>query len=174
MTTLRPTLVLNASFEPVTITSLKRALKLVLKGAAVVEEVSGHIRSGKDKFDAPSVIRLREYRRVPRQTRALSRKNILLRDGYRCQYCHKEPGPAKLTLDHVVPRAQGGESTWQNLVASCKSCNNRKGARTPEQAGMPLARQPKPFSIHTSRALMRMSGAEEATWRKYLYYDNAA
>lgn len=170
MTTLRPTLVLNASYEAIVICSLKRAMTLVLKGAAVVEEVSGSIRSGKTDFPAPSVIRLRQYRRVPKQTRALSRKNILLRDGYRCQYCLTDFVPGKLTLDHVVPRAHGGPSTWENLVASCRPCNQRKGDKTPEQAGMVLSRRPKPFTVHTSRQLLRASGEMQADWQKYLFY----
>ena len=90
------------------------------------------------------VIRLLEYRRIPHQTRALSRKNILMRDRYTCQYCHRTLPSGELTLDHVIPRSRAGESAWENLVACCHPCNNRKGSRTPEEAGMKLARQPRP------------------------------
>ena len=107
---------------------------------------------------------------IPHQTRALSRKNILMRDRYTCQYCHRTLPSAELTLDHVIPRSRAGESAWENLVACCHSCNNRKGGRTPEEAGMKLARPPRPFSIHTSRHLMRMLGRSDAQWRKYLFY----
>jgi 5-methylcytosine-specific restriction endonuclease McrA len=76
----------------------------------------------------------------------------------------------ELTLDHVIPRSRAGESAWENLVACCHYCNNHKGSRTPEEAGMKLLRQPRPFSLHTSRHLMRMLGNGEAQWRKYLFY----
>ena len=104
----------------------------------------------------PSVIRLLEYRRIPFQGRALSRKNILVRDRYTCQYCHKTFSGGDLTLDHVIPRSRAGETSWENMVACCHTCNNRKGSRTPEEAGMRLLRQPRPFSLHTSRHLMRL------------------
>jgi 5-methylcytosine-specific restriction endonuclease McrA len=118
----------------------------------------------------PSVIRLLEYRRIPHQTRALSRKNILMRDRYTCQYCHRTMPSSELTLDHVVPRSRAGETTWENLVACCHPCNNRKGNRTPDEAGMKLARMPRPFSLHTSRDLMRLMGKADDQWRKYLFY----
>jgi 5-methylcytosine-specific restriction endonuclease McrA len=167
----RPVLVLNASYEPINICAARRALVLVLKGVASAEEESMiAVHSARTHVRLPSVIRLLEYRRIPRQTRALSRKNILMRDRYTCQYCHRVLPSAELTLDHVVPRSRSGESAWENLVACCHGCNNRKGGRTPEEAGMKLARQPRPFSLHTSRHLMRMLGKGEAQWRKYLFF----
>jgi len=81
-----------------------------------------------------------------------------MRDRYTCQYCHRTLPSGELTLDHVVPRSRAGESAWENLVACCHVCNNRKGSRTPEEAGMKLVRQPRPFSLHTSRHLIRMLG----------------
>ena len=167
----RPVLVLNASYEPINICAARRALVLVLKGVAAAEEESLHaIHSARAHVRLPSVIRLLEYRRIPHQTRALSRKNILMRDRYTCQYCHRTMPSGELTLDHVIPRSRAGESAWENLVACCHPCNNRKGNRTPEEAGMKLARQPRPFSLHTSRHLMRMLGRGDAQWRKYLFY----
>ena len=167
----RPVLVLNASYEPINICAARRALVLVLKGVAAAEEESViAVHSARSHVRLPTVIRLLEYRRIPRQTRALSRKNILMRDRYTCQYCHRLLPSAELTLDHVIPRSRAGESAWENLVACCHGCNNRKGSRTPEEAGMKLARQPKPFSLHTSRHLMRMLGKGEAQWRKYLFF----
>jgi len=167
----RPVLVLNASYEPINICAARRALVLVLKGVASAEEETMiAVHSARAHVRLPSVIRLLEYRRIPRQTRPLSRKNILMRDRYTCQYCHRVLASADLTLDHVVPRSRSGESAWENLVACCHGCNNRKGSRTPEEAGMKLARQPKPFSLHTSRHLMRMLGKGEAQWRKYLFF----
>jgi len=167
----RPVLVLNASYEPVNICAARRAIVLVLKGVATAEEQS-HIvvRSALDSFRLPSVIRLLGYRRIPHQTRALSRKNILIRDRFTCQYCQRTLPSAELTLDHVVPRSRSGESAWENLVACCHDCNNRKGNRTPEEAGMRLSRQPRPFSLHTSRHLMRLLGRSDEQWKKYLFY----
>ena len=167
----KPVLVLNASYEPINICAARRALVLVLKGVASAEEESTqHIHSARSAVRLPSVIRLLEYRRIPHQTRALSRKNILMRDRYTCQYCHRTLPSAELTLDHVVPRSRAGESNWENLVACCNPCNNRKGNRTPEEAGMKLARPPRPFSLHTSRHLMRLLGKSDEQWRKYLFY----
>ena len=77
---------------------------------------------------------------------------------------------AELTLDHVIPRSRLGESAWENLVACCHPCNNKKGSRTPEEAGMKLLRAPRPFSLHTSRHLMRLLGKSDEQWRKYLFY----
>src|SRR5690242_16116123 len=124
----KPVLVLNASYEPINICAARRALVLVLKGVASAEEVSPQVvHSARKIVSLPSVIRLLEYRRIPHQTRALSRKNILLRDRNTCQYCGVLLSSGELTLDHVVPRSRGGSSTWENLVACCHPCNRRKG-----------------------------------------------
>ena len=137
----QPVLVLNASYEPINVCAARRALILILKGVASAEEdASSHVHSYNRLVALPSVIRLLEYRRIPQQSRALSRKNILLRDRYTCQYCQKVLNSGELTLDHVIPRSRAGETTWENLVASCNPCNNRKGNRTPEEAGMKLLR----------------------------------
>ena len=118
----------------------------------------------------PSVIRLLEYRRIPHQTRALSRKNILLRDRNTCQYCGEVLPSSELTLDHVVPRSRGGASTWENLVACCHPCNRQKGNQFPTEADMKLMREPRAFNLHTSRHIMRLMGRSDDKWRKYLFY----
>jgi 5-methylcytosine-specific restriction endonuclease McrA len=167
----RPVLVLNASYEPINVCAARRALVLVLKGVASAEEESLYsVHSSRRLLKLPSVIRLLEYRRIPHQTRSLSRKNILMRDRYTCQYCHRTLASSELTLDHVIPRSRSGETAWENLVACCHHCNNVKGSRTPEEAGMKLMRPPRPFSLHTSRHLMRLLGKSDAQWRKYLFY----
>jgi 5-methylcytosine-specific restriction endonuclease McrA len=167
----RPVLVLNASYEPINICAARRALILIFKGVAMAEEHAGaQLHSQRETIQLPSVIRLLEYRRIPHQTRALSRKNILMRDRYTCQYCHKVLPSGELTLDHVVPRSRAGETAWENLVACCHPCNNRKGNRTPDEAGMKLHRAPRPFSLHTSRHLMRLLGRSDEQWKKYLFY----
>jgi len=167
----RPVLVLNASYEPVHVCAARRALVLLLKGVATTEEATPHqVHSAHASIPLPSVIRLLEYRRIPHQPRALSRKNIFLRDGYTCQYCGRTLAAKDLTLDHVMPRSRGGATTWENLVTCCIECNNRKGNRTPEEAGMRLARPPRPFTLHTSRHLMRALAHADQQWKKYLFY----
>lgn len=167
----KPVLVLNASYEPINICAARRALVLVLKGVAAPEEFSSLLlHSARSVVKLPSVIRLLEYRRIPHQTRALSRKNILMRDRYTCQYCARMLLSGELTLDHVIPRSRSGETAWENLVACCHPCNNQKGNRTPEEAGMKLVRQPRPFSLHTSRHLMRLLAKSDDQWQKYLFY----
>jgi len=166
-----PVLVLNASYEPINVCAARRAIVLVLKGVAMAEEVNGHLlHSARLAIRIPSVIRLLEYRRIPHQTRALSRKNILLRDRNACQYCGTVLASSELTLDHVVPRSRGGASTWENLVACCHICNRRKGNRLPGEAGMKLLREPRAFNLHTSRHIMRLMGHSDDKWRKYLFY----
>lgn len=167
-----PVLVLNASYEPINICGARRALVLVLKGVAKTEEEQGAIlHAARVRMPMPSVIRLLEYRRIPHQTRALSRKNILLRDRNTCQYCGVVLPSSELTLDHVQPRSRGGLSTWENLVACCHNCNRRKGNQLlHELEEMKLLREPRPFSLHTSRHIMRMIGHSDQKWRKYLYY----
>jgi len=166
-----PVLVLNASYEPINICAARRAVVLVLKGVAMTEEENGHyLHAARFTMRLPSVIRLLEYRRIPHQTRALSRKNILLRDRNTCQYCGNVHPSGELTLDHVVPRSRGGLSAWENLVACCHPCNRQKGNQLAHEAGMRLLREPRAFTLHTSRHIMRMIGRSDAKWRKYLFY----
>jgi 5-methylcytosine-specific restriction endonuclease McrA len=166
-----PVLVLNASYEPINVCAARRAIILVLKGVAMTEEENGHfLHAARLAMRLPSVIRLLEYRRIPHQTRALSRKNILLRDRNTCQYCGEFMASGELTLDHVVPRSRGGASSWENLVACCHSCNRRKGNQLPIEARMVLRREPRAFNLHTSRHIMRLMGRSDDKWRKYLFY----
>jgi len=166
-----PVLVLNATFEPINVTAVRRALVLLLKGVAQAEELNtSEVHSPTRAVPVPSVIRLLSYRHIPQQSRALSRKNILMRDRNTCQFCGRQFPAAELTLDHVVPRSRGGRSSWENLVACCYNCNNNKGDRTPEEAGLRLVRRPRPFTLHTSRQLMRLMGHQDEKWRKYLFF----
>lgn len=164
----RLVLVLNGSYEPIQLTSARRAMTLICKGAALVEEVSPYVvKTSQITLPIPEVIRLVRYRRVPRINRTVSRKGILLRDGYTCQYCGEKRGPRELTLDHVIPRSRSGQNTWENLVACCFPCNNRKGDRTPEEAGMELLHKPMRMSIHSKHRKLRT--AETPSWDKYLF-----
>ncbi len=163
-----PVLVLNNAFEPINICTAKRAMVLTMKGAAIVQETSGKfLRTSRVKLPLPSVIRLLSYRSVPRHSRSVSRKNIMIRDSYTCQYCRSLLPAARLTLDHVLPRSRAGRSTWENLVACCYPCNNRKGDRLPEEATMTLIKRPTKFGVHDKH---RMIGAGDETWKQYLFY----
>jgi 5-methylcytosine-specific restriction endonuclease McrA len=165
-----PVLVLNASYEPISITSARKAVRLVLKGIAETEALSGRsLRSGRTSFPLPSVIRLRVYRDIPRRANVVTRKNIFMRDRFTCQYCKRRLLSNSLTLDHVIPQSRGGKSDWGNLVACCKPCNNKKGNQTPEEAGLTLPKRSL-YSVHTSRHLVRQAGEDNEDWRKYLFY----
>jgi 5-methylcytosine-specific restriction endonuclease McrA len=164
-------LVLNASFEPINVCTARRAVVLVLKGVALAEESSNTwLHSSRFSMPTPSVIRLRGYIHIPFERKSLSRKNILLRDHNTCQYCARGFAPQELTLDHIVPRSRGGDSTWDNLVASCRSCNNRKGDRSPEDAGLRLLKRPQAYTLHVNRQIIRYLGRTDEAWRKYLFY----
>ncbi len=164
-------LVLNSTYEPINVCTVRRAIVLVLKGVARTEErAASDLRTARKSFPSPSVIRLMDYVHIPFERKSLSRKNILLRDHNTCQYCGQIFSPADLTLDHVHPRSRGGPSNWDNLVACCKRCNNRKGSATPEEAHMKLIKRPQAFSLHVNRQIMRYLGRGDAAWRKYLFY----
>ena len=136
-----PVLILNVNFEPLHVCNTKRALSLVLSGKAeIVLNGRGTIRSPSREFDLPSIIKLQYMVKRPRPRVSLSKREILRRDNYTCQYCGRKS--SHLTIDHVVPRHMGGPHSWRNLVAACSPCNRRKGGRTPEQANMLLLRPP--------------------------------
>jgi 5-methylcytosine-specific restriction endonuclease McrA len=166
----RPVLVLNAYYEPISITPAQNAMKLLVKGVADITETDPSERFVHINFKLPSVVRLAQYKRIPYRHVMPHRHNIILRDGNTCQYCYQVFPSIQLTMDHVIPRAHGGRSTWENLVAACQPCNGLKADRTPEQAGMELLRIPRMLSIHTSRHMLRMLGSTDPNWRKYLYH----
>ncbi len=139
-------LVLNATFEPINVCSVRRAAVLLLKEKAeLVERAAWELRSEHTQMPRPVVIRLMTYVRVPRDTerRKITRRAVFARDGWSCQYCGAR---SNLTVDHVIPRSKGGDSSWENIVASCAPCNRRKGDRLPAQANMHPRRAPRPPS----------------------------
>ena len=168
MTVKSPVLVLNASYEPIAICQARRALTLLVKGAAAVEE--SHDVLVWRNMRMPSVIRLSRYRKVPQKRHIVTRRNIFSRDLNACQYCGVVFPSSRLTLDHVLPRSRGGRDTWENLVTCCHSCNHRKADRTPEESDMALIRMPRAVNVHTARSLMRTRGEDFPLWRKYLYF----
>ena len=133
--------------------------------AEVVEELDRPLRAATDTYPWPHVIRLVHYVRVPRIVqRKISRRALFARDNWRCVYCGTAGG--RLTLDHVVPRSRGGDSTWENVVTSCAPCNRRKGNSLPRQVGMKLLRQPRTPSPHVF--IQVASPTIPAAWQQYL------
>ena len=161
----RHVLVLNTTYEPINVCSLKRALILVLKDRAeVLESTSHRVRSEKLSLARPTVVRLRTYVKIPPgERRRISRRAVMARDGFRCQYCGST---RQLTLDHIVPTSRGGRTTWENLVTSCAPCNVRKGARLLGEIGMALHTRPRPPSL--SELLMPGTGELPDDWITYL------
>jgi 5-methylcytosine-specific restriction endonuclease McrA len=183
-----PVLVLNRYFVPVTITSVKRAFVLMYSGVAKavgsdfetfdfeswsqISAMKGDedvVRTVNAVILTPRVIVLVRYEGVIRKEAKFNRINIFRRDGGTCQYCTRKFSRSELTIDHVIPRSQGGRSVWDNVVCCCVDCNRKKGGRTPEQARMKLKRKPKkplwdPFSNIYIKAVMYKE------WEPYLNF----
>ena len=153
----RLVLVLNSTYEPINVCSLHRAIVLLLKGKAeIIETAAAVLRSERTSLEAPAVVRLLHYVRLPHaDCRRVSRRAILARDGFRCQYCGST---RHLTIDHIIPRSRGGASSWENVVTSCAPCNVRKGSCLPSEVGMSPSRKPRPpvpgdFVLAAQRAI---------------------
>jgi 5-methylcytosine-specific restriction endonuclease McrA len=160
-------LLLNQNYEPLSICSAKKAIVLLYLGKAEIVERydSLMVHSVSTELPLPSVLRLDRYVRVPNRRILLTRKNILKRDRFQCQYCGARGKP--LTVDHVIPKERGGKETWENLVAACVECNTRKGNRTPEEANMPLLKVPKkPNYLHF---IQNFHGTIDDRWKPYLF-----
>jgi 5-methylcytosine-specific restriction endonuclease McrA len=191
-------LVLNKLFMAVHVISVRRAFSLLCKELAEVvsledgqfatydfstwrelsayraanfrQEEDDWVRTVSCEIQAPRVIRLLDYDKLPRQTVKFNRRNIFARDNNQCQFCGKRFPTAELSLDHVVPRSQGGLSTWENIVCACLACNVRKGGRTPKQAHMALIR--KPEKPKRSPLLnLKLTQTKYRSWQAFL--DNA-
>ncbi len=140
------TLVLNAGYEPMQLISWQRALCLVLsQKAEVIAQYDAVVRSVSQAIQLPSVVRLVRYVQVVSRFGFVrcTRRNVLLRDRFQCQYCGVKCREGAISIDHVMPRSRGGKTSWTNVVAACHTCNRRKGSLTPEEAGMPLRKPPK-------------------------------
>lgn len=181
-----PVLVLNRFFSPVSVIPARRAMLLLFGGAAVALDEAGEahpfatwkalpVRAEDDvlpivggKLRVPRVLHLIRYDRSPGVAVRLTRRNLMLRDQHQCQYCGKRPNPRDLNLDHVLPRSRGGADSWENLVVSCRSCNLKKGRRTPEEAGMRLLRAPhKPRWTTTAQILLNLR-EPYSEWQPFL------
>jgi 5-methylcytosine-specific restriction endonuclease McrA len=181
-----PVLILNRHFEPVQVTTAKRAFVLLYGGAAQALDEDGESydfdlwRSlpARDADDVvpivggilrvPRVLHLHRYDRVPRATVRLTRKNLMLRDAHQCQYCLKRPPVRDLNIDHVLPRSRGGDDSWENLVTACRVCNLRKGWKTPEEANMRLARRPFRPKWTMSAQILLGGGSRFIEWEPFL------
>jgi 5-methylcytosine-specific restriction endonuclease McrA len=161
-------LVLNVTYEPLNIVSLRRAVVLLLKDKAEILEASeSRIRAERLSLPVPLVIRLVYYVRVPHHLDVpCTRRTVMIRDNYTCQYCGATPPRSSLTIDHVLPKVRGGQTTWENVVCACQACNLHKGSRTPQEANMLLRSTPgRPrylAMVLFSQASMRQ------VWSKYL------
>ena len=173
----RKVLLLNGSYEPLGTISIPRAVRLIWKNSAELIEPDGDriLRSQHYEFPQPSVVRLIEYIDVRgRQRRSSSKRTrILARDHYRCQYCGKHGGLFDLTIDHILPASRGGSTSADNLVASCFACNQRKGDRTPEEARMPLLKNPAALTYGIDRSILCHDAESRPEWRKYLFLESA-
>lgn len=167
-------LLLNASFEPLRALPLRRALRLVMDGKAEILESDGQVGGTSGPVVRPVVIRLKKFIHVPRRFRKQVNNTFLFaRDGYRCQYCGRHQRELShregLNRDHVIPKCQGGENTWENCVTSCSSCNSRKDNRTPAQAGMKLLSVPtEPMLVHLQWAVRKLTPMQQK-WVTYFY-----
>jgi 5-methylcytosine-specific restriction endonuclease McrA len=200
----RKVLVLNRGWNPIAVVSLEEALKKVIGSddadepkARIIdanqdfrlftwedwsklkaEDGEAVVRSAKDAFRIPEIILLSKYKGFPQQRVHFSRRTIYRRDGNQCQYCLKKPGTSELTIDHIVPRAQGGKTTWENCCLACTPCNRKKADRTPEQAHMKLARKPFKPKFTLYKGDYRCKSWEQilgvAYWETELESDNPA
>jgi len=179
-------LLLNRHFCPVAVTTARRAMVLLFGGAAEALDAGGNVHD----FDrwrelpvsvtddaipiiggairVPRVLHLLRYDRAPRIVVRLTRRNLMLRDEHQCQYCGRRPGHRDLNLDHVMPRSRGGKDSWENLVVSCRTCNLRKGRRTPEEAGMILLRRPQRPRWSTPAQILMAEREPLEEWEPYL------
>jgi 5-methylcytosine-specific restriction endonuclease McrA len=158
-------LVLNATYEPLSVVSARRAVVLVVREKAeLVESKDRTFSSERLTIPVPSVIRLKRYVRVPYRRRvALNRRAVFARDEHTCQYC----GAAAENIDHVLPRSRGGSHTWENVVAACRRCNTRKGDRRPEEAGLVLRATPRAPREH-GWLLVGLGAPPDPCWHAYL------
>jgi len=164
------TLLLNATFEPLAIVPWKKAVTLIfLQKVEILSEYDREIMSVSRSMKLPAVIRLLRFVRNHRNGLRFSRRNVLLRDDYTCQYCGKRFDPKYLTCDHIIPKSRGGATEWSNIVTSCIYCNLKKGDRLPEEGNMhPRKRPGKPDHFYILRLNMGVKVLPEP-WKAYTF-----
>jgi 5-methylcytosine-specific restriction endonuclease McrA len=163
------TLLLTPWMDPHKVITWERAVVLVVLGKVdVLEEYEEEIRSPSLELRTPAVVRLKKAGRAVKHAVRFSRVNVYTRDGFRCQYCGEKKEMRELNYDHVVPRVRGGKTVWENIVTSCYACNDRKGSRTPAEAGMTLLRKPfKPSSLPLTPVLRVRASEIPPAWLPY-------
>lgn len=161
-------LVLNHDYEPLNVCNLRRAIVLVYLGKAdVLHASSRDIVTIDGSQTSPSVVKLRYYVKRPLPELHLSRRSILARDNYTCQYCGHSA--KELTIDHIIPKRMGGKFTWENLVCCCRKCNGKKGDKPLDQTNMKLAKLPRrPRYVPFISLTKYLEGARNDVWRDYL------
>ena len=168
-------LLLNQTYEPLGSVSVARAIIMVFKDVVTVEEWDGDrvLRTVRQDFPVPSVIRRRTYINVRRRREAsgMKRLRIYIRDKFRCQYCGEKKRAEELTLDHIFPRSRGGDNSAINVVTACVHCNTRKGSRTPEEARMPLLTTQSALRVKLERVVLCHYAEARPEWRKYIFMD---
>ncbi len=165
------TLVLSQSYEPLTTIRWKRAIKMLTLGRVeVVEEYNQEVRSVSLAIKVPAVVKLVRKIYKGRKKVRYSKQAVFARDWWKCQYCKEEKSSKELTLDHVIPRGQGGTTCWENVVACCSSCNTRKGNRTPEQARMFLGKKPIRPTWIPMVFVHAYKKSAPSKWSEYMYY----
>lgn len=175
-----PVLVLDQSYTPLGTVPWQRAITLIFQGKAeAIEDYEDkEVRSVTFSMKIPSIIRFLSGLRKKKKALKFSRSNVYCRDGGKCQYCFKKMTMGEVTYDHVVPRAQGGKTSWENVVIACVPCNQRKGARTPHEAGMRLKTQPmKPTKLPEMRVAFTWQPNYPLSWKEWITgytYWNAA
>ena len=166
------TLLLNITYEPLRVISWQKAITLLTLGKVeVVEEYDQEIRSVSFSIKLPAVVRLLRMVKWREESVKFSRQNIYTRDRGLCQYCGRELSRQEVTYDHVVPKSQGGATTWENVVTSCVECNSHKGGHTPEQAGMKLRQRPQRPKWNMSLRITIGLKKTPKSWRDYLYWN---
>ena len=165
------TLLLNSTYEPLKVIPWQRAVTMLYLGKVELVRSYDRLRRAVSwTLKTPAVVRLVHFVRRHRTRIAFSRRNVFLRDGHRCQYCHQRIPPSELTCDHVIPRSRGGRTSWDNVVSACGPCNGRKGNRLPEQARMKLRKQPvRPRSLPTPGARISSDTSSPDAWRDFLH-----
>jgi 5-methylcytosine-specific restriction endonuclease McrA len=168
---MEPVLLLNITYEPLKVINWKRAIVMLTLGKVeVVEEYTREVHSVSFSFKLPAVVRLLRFVKKPKTPVKFSRQNIFIRDSYRCQYCGKVFPPAELTWDHVVPKARGGKTEWENIATCCIRCNSKKGGRVPSEASMTLIRKPKmPEWLPMVTVTLGFKNMP-MSWRDYIYW----
>ena len=182
MTAVIGCLALNASYEPLTMVPLRRALRLVLDGKAEIVEADRErlVRSASVAMPRPIVIRLTKFIHVPRRfRRQVTNTFLFARDGYRCQYCSRPSSALRpreaLTRDHLVPLSRGGTNAWTNVTTACSTCNTRKSNHLPHECGMhPMTRPAEPHFVHLSWAIRRLTPIQDKYIRTFYGADTVA